>query len=67
MKISLKLTVFRQIHLLINASVLFHVHRALELSGLFLKNYLTFAFLLVEVGECALPCVAFDLIHVNYN
>lgn len=50
-RILLKLTVYLQIHLLINVSVLFHGHPAFVYLRMHWKNYLHFVFPLMEVGE----------------
>lgn len=50
-KILQKLTVYLQIHLLTNVSVLFHAHQVSVYLRMHWKNYLHFVFPQVEVGE----------------
>lgn len=50
-RILLKLTVYHQIHLLTNVSVLFHAHLVSMFSGMHWKSYLHFAFPQTEVGN----------------
>ena len=51
-KILLKLTIYQQILLLTNVSVLFHVRLVSVFSEMHLRNCLRFAFPQMEVGMC---------------
>ena len=64
-RILLKLTAFLQIHLLTNASALFHAPLVLAFLEMHWKNYLSFAFPLLEVGKVSFSYERFSVIWIE--